>query len=115
MLILYAIITETSSRGPVFIAALLPGLMAVVFYIVTDRVIVTLPQSSRSTSLRPRSDWSARLDEACGPDSAVSRTLFSCPSDIGRIYGGHLTPTRGWRLSGWHSGLSLVLASALRF
>ena len=86
MLILYAIITETP-LGDLFIAALLPGLMAVVFYIVTIVIVTFLNPAAAPAG--PRSDWSARLRGL--RDIGGVTTLFLLV--IGGIYGGIFTPT----------------------
>lgn len=86
MLILYAIITETP-LGDLFIAALLPGLMAIVFYILTIAIVTFLNPSAAPAG--PRSNWRARLQGL--RDIGGVTLLFLVV--IGGIYGGVFTPT----------------------
>ncbi len=86
MLILYAIITETP-LGDLFIAALVPGLMAVAFYIIAIAIVTTLNPAAGPPG--PRSDWSARLR---GLRAAGGVTVLFLVV-IGGIYGGVFTPT----------------------
>lgn len=86
MLILYAIITETP-LGDLFIAALVPGLMAIIFYILTIFIVTFLNPSAAPAG--PRSNWRTRLQGL----RDIGGVTFLFMIVIGGIYGGVFTPT----------------------
>lgn len=86
MLVLYSIITETP-LGDLFMAALVPGALAVLFYMVVIAVVTRLdPEAGPPTE---RSGWAAKLQ---GLREAGGVALLFV-TVIGGIYGGVFTPT----------------------
>lgn len=86
MLVLYAIITETPLRD-LFMAALVPGVMAVVFYMAAIAVITRLDPEAGPRA--ERADWRSRL-RGLREASGVALLFLAV---IGGIYGGVFTPT----------------------
>jgi C4-dicarboxylate transporter, DctM subunit len=88
ILVVYAITTE-QNIAKLFMAALIPGLLATVFYCIVVAIVVRLrPEAGPALE---RVSWPDRLRTAVGvwPVMAIAVTV------VGGIYGGYFTPTEG--------------------
>jgi C4-dicarboxylate transporter DctM subunit len=88
ILVVYAITTE-QNIAKLFMAALIPGLLATVFYCIVIAIMVRLrPEAGPALE---RVSWPERLRVAVGvwPVMAIAVTV------VGGIYGGIFTPTEG--------------------
>ncbi|MYZ47944.1 TRAP transporter large permease [Rhizobiales bacterium L72] len=88
ILVIYAISTE-QNIAKLFMAAMIPGLMAAAFYLVTIRLLV-----ARDPTLGPAADpvgTKAKLEAI----AAVWPVLLIAAAVVGGIYGGIFTPTEG--------------------
>jgi tripartite ATP-independent transporter DctM subunit len=101
-MILYAFLTEVSI-GKLFIAALLPALLAAALYIVTILILVYLGKSAAPAS----SAWDLKEIVAAGKGSATVVFLFGVV--LGGMYGGIFTETEGASVG---VGLAFVIAVA---
>jgi C4-dicarboxylate transporter, DctM subunit len=88
VLVVYAISTEQNILK-LFQAALVPGLMATAFYLITIAIVVH--RNPDLAPLQPRQPWAARWPAllAIWPTIAVAGLV------LGGIYGGIFTPTEG--------------------
>ena len=80
ILVVYAIATE-QNIAKLFMAALVPGLLAVAFYAVVIAVVVR-----RNPEIAP-------IQERAGGGESARALLLTLPAVIGGIYGGIFTPT----------------------
>ncbi|QCK87296.1 TRAP transporter large permease [Phreatobacter aquaticus] len=88
ILVVYAITTQ-QNIAKLFMAALIPGLMAAVFYCVVIAIVVRLrPEAGPAL---PRIGWAERLSVAV----TVWPVMLIAIIVVGGIYGGIFTPTEG--------------------
>ncbi|AJE45059.1 TRAP transporter large permease [Celeribacter indicus] len=83
---IYGVLTE-QDIGKLFIAGIVPGLIAMVFYLIAVAAYFTI--SKPDVTLQERASWSKRLHALGGIWAIVILFLFV----IGGIYGGFFTPT----------------------
>lgn len=86
LLVIYGILTQTSI-GKLFAAGILPGLVAIGFYLLAVRVVVTLKPAAGPAG--ERQDWSMRIQALAKVWGVV--LLFVIV--MGGIYGGVFSPT----------------------
>lgn len=86
ILVLYGITTGTDI-GALFIAGILPGLLAIVLYIVAIRITSQIDPTCAPAA--PRADWAERL----GNLRSVGPILMLFVAIIGGLYLGVITPT----------------------
>ncbi|MCB9946815.1 MAG: TRAP transporter large permease [Rhodospirillaceae bacterium] len=101
ILVLYALLAE-QNIARMFIAALVPGLLAAAGYVAAIAVYVRL--RPRAGPPGPREDWSARL-AALGDTWPVAATFLLV---VGGIYLGWFTPTEGASIGAFATGLAAV-------
>jgi C4-dicarboxylate transporter DctM subunit len=88
ILVVYAITTE-QNIAKLFMAALIPGLLATVFYCIVIAIMVRLrPEAGPALERVP---WAQRLQEVIG----VWPVMLIAVTVVGGIYGGVFTPTEG--------------------
>ncbi|MCZ0737078.1 TRAP transporter large permease [Phreatobacter sp. AB_2022a] len=88
ILVVYAITTE-QNIAKLFMAALIPGLLAALFYCIVIAVMVRLrPEAGPAL---PRVGWAERMRTVVG----VWPVLVIAVTVVGGIYGGVFTPTEG--------------------
>ena len=88
ILVVYAITTE-QNIAKLFMAALIPGLLAALFYCIVIAVMVRLrPEAGPAL---PRVGWAERMRTVVG----VWPVLLIAVTVVGGIYGGIFTPTEG--------------------
>ncbi len=88
ILVIYAVIAE-QSIGKLFMAALLPGLLAIALYIAVIGVVTLL--NPRLGPAGPRAGWGARMRSLWSIWVVLALFLVV----VGGIYGGFFTPTEG--------------------
>ena len=97
VLAVYGIITE-QDIGKLFIAGIIPGLLAITMYMITVGIIgIARPNFLPST---PRHSWKDRI----AATQAMWATLILFLFVIGGLYGGLFTPTAG----GYAGGAFLI-------
>jgi tripartite ATP-independent transporter DctM subunit len=106
-LVIYAILTQ-ESIGKLFMAALLPGLIAMVGYMIVIRVMVTLKPEMGPAG--PRVAWPRRLQAL----AQVAPVLGVFLVVIVGIYGGWANPTEAAAIGAAACGLLAVLRGGLR-
>lgn len=88
ILVVYAITTE-QNIAKLFMAALIPGLLAALFYCIVIAIMVRLrPEAGPAL---PRVGWAERMHTVIG----VWPVLLIAVTVVGGIYGGIFTPTEG--------------------
>ncbi|WEX09685.1 TRAP transporter large permease [Chelativorans sp. AA-79] len=100
ILVIYAILTE-QSIGALFLAALVPGILAVIGYVITVRIFVAV--DPESAPLAPRVGWASRLRVV----NDVWPVVLIFLAVIGGIYLGVFTPTEAGAI-----GVFLVAVAA---
>jgi tripartite ATP-independent transporter DctM subunit len=106
-LVIYAILTQ-ESIGKLFMAAVLPGLIAMVGYMIVVRLIVTLkPQAGPAG---PRAPWSERLKAL----AQVLPVLLVFAVVIVGIYGGWANPTEAAAIGAAACGVLAVVTGGMR-
>ena len=101
-MILYAFLTEVSI-GKLFIAALLPALLAALLYMITIFILVYLGKSAAPAATA----WDVKEIVAAGKGSAAVAFLFG--TVLGGMYGGIFTETEGAAVG---VGLAFIIAVA---
>ena len=119
ILVVYAITTE-QNIAKLFMAALVPGLLAALFYCIVIAVMVRLrPEAGPAL---PRVGWAERMRTVVG----VWPVLVIAVTVVGGIYGGVFTPTEGasvgciamlavgllQRTLGWHEIKASIIQTA---
>lgn len=107
ILVLYALLTE-QSIGALFIAAILPGLLAMAGYMAAVAVIVRL--NPHAGPAGPRHALPARLRALA--DTAPVLGIFALV--IGGIYGGLFTPTEGAAIGAAGTALTTALFGRMK-
>ena len=86
VLAIYGVLTE-QDIGKLFIAGLLPGIMAIVFYLITIRIIMAV--KGGAVPLQARADWREKFASLRGIWAISLLFIFI----VGGIYGGVFTPS----------------------
>ncbi len=86
VLAIYGILTE-QDIGKLFVAGIIPGIMALALYLLTIRLYVVF--SRHDVPAQPKSDWSERWSASRGVWAVVLLFVFV----MGGIYGGVFTPS----------------------
>ena len=107
VLVIYAILAE-QNIGKMFIAALIPGLLAALGYMFAIAAYVRLRPASGPAG--PRLRWAARLAALKGVGAALA--IFALV--IGGIYRGWFTPTEGAAIGAAATGILAVIQGKLR-
>jgi len=106
-LVIYAILTQ-ESIGKLFMAAVIPGLIAMVGYMIVVRIFVTLDPSSGPAGVRV--PWPERL-RALG---AVAPVLLVFVVVIVGIYGGWANPTEAAAIGAAACGILAIVSGGMR-
>jgi C4-dicarboxylate transporter DctM subunit len=106
-LVIYAILTQ-ESIGKLFMAAVLPGLIAMVGYMIVVRLIVTLKPEAGPAG--PRAPWSERLKAL----AQVLPVLLVFAVVIVGIYGGWANPTEAAAIGAAACGVLAVVTGGMR-
>lgn len=106
-LVIYAILTQ-ESIGKLFMAAVLPGLIAMVSYMLVIKIMVTLKPESGPAG--PRMPWSERLRALL----QVLPVLLVFVVVIVGIYGGWANPTEAAAIGAAACGVLAVLSGGMR-
>jgi tripartite ATP-independent transporter DctM subunit len=106
-LVIYAILTQ-ESIGKLFMAAVLPGLIAMVGYMIVVRLIVTLKPEAGPAG--PRAPWSERLKAL----AQVLPMLLVFAVVIVGIYGGWANPTEAAAIGAMACGVLAVVTGGMR-
>ncbi len=106
-LVIYAILTQ-ESIGKLFVAAVIPGLIAMIGYMIVVRIVVTLNPSAGPAG--PRVGWSERMKAllTVAPVLAVFAVVI-----IG-IYGGWANPTEAAAIGAAACGVLAVVTGGMR-
>ncbi len=107
ILVIYALLTE-QNIAKMFIAALLPGLLAVLGYIAAIALYVRVHPHAGPPG--PREGWATRLSAAAATWPVALIFLLV----IGGIYFGWFTPTEGAAVGASATGLAAVLRGGMR-
>lgn len=107
-LVIYAILTQ-ESIGKLFMAAVLPGIVAMTGYMIVIALIVRLKPGSGPAG--PRADWSERLRAL----AAVAPVLAVFAVVIVGIYGGWANPTEAAAIGAAACGVLAVVSGGLRW
>ncbi len=86
VLAIYGILTE-QDIGKLFVAGIIPGIMALAFYLITIRLYVMF--SKQDVPAQEKSDWGERLRASRGVWAVLLLFVFV----MGGIYGGVFTPS----------------------
>jgi len=86
VLAIYGILTE-QDIGKLFVAGIIPGIMALAFYLITIRLYVMF--SKQDVPAQPKSDWTERFHASRGVWAVLLLFVFV----MGGIYGGVFTPS----------------------
>ena len=107
-LVIYAVLTQ-ESIGKLFMAAVIPGLIAMVGYMVVIKIVVTLDPKAGPASAK--STWTERLKAtlAVVPVMAVFAVVI-----VG-IYGGWANPTEAASIGAAACGVLAVLTGGMRW
>lgn len=108
VLIIYAILTE-QNIVKLFVAAVVPGLLAVAGYLTAIAVYVRLFPHEGPVGERPPLAHRVRALTRVGPALGIFAVVF-----VG-IYGGYFTPTEGAAIGAVVTGLHAVLTGRLKF
>jgi tripartite ATP-independent transporter DctM subunit len=106
-LVIYAILTQ-ESIGKLFMAAVIPGLIAMLGYMLVIKIVVTLKPSAGPAGLR--TPWPVRLRSLLG----VSPVLLVFFVVIVGIYGGWANPTEAAAIGAAACGILAVVAGGMR-
>jgi tripartite ATP-independent transporter DctM subunit len=107
-LVIYAILTQ-ESIGKLFMAAVLPGLIAMVGYMIVVRIIVTLNPAAGPAG--PAASWKERFASLF----AVLPVLLVFVVVIVGIYGGWANPTEAAAIGASACGLLAVIGGKMRW
>jgi tripartite ATP-independent transporter DctM subunit len=106
-LVIYAILTQ-ESIGKLFMAAILPGLIAMVGYMIVIKILVTLKPESGPAG--PRIGWGERLRSLV----LVTPVLIVFLVVIVGIYGGWTNPTEAAAIGAAACGILAVTSGGMR-
>ncbi|MBN8487925.1 MAG: TRAP transporter large permease [Burkholderiales bacterium] len=107
-LVIYAVLTQ-ESIGKLFVAAMIPGLIAMVGYMVVIRILVTLnPQAGPAGD---RASWPERLAATV----AVLPVMFVFVVVIVGIYGGWANPTEAASIGAAACGALAIIKGGMRW
>jgi len=106
-LVIYAILTQ-ESIGKLFMAAVLPGIIAMLGYMLVVRIVVGLDPAAGPAG--PRTDWRERL----GSLLAVLPVLLVFVVVIVGIYGGWANPTEAAAIGAAACGLLAAASGGIR-
>jgi len=106
-LVIYAILTQ-ESIGKLFMAAVLPGLIAMVGYMLVVKIMVTLRPASGPAG--PRVSWSERLSATLH----VAPVLLVFLVVVVGIYGGWANPTEAAAIGAAACGVLAVVTGGMR-
>jgi len=106
-LVIYAILTQ-ESIGKLFMAAVLPGIIAMLGYMLVVKIVVTLNPAAGPAG--PRTAWPERLRSLLG----VSPVLLVFVVVIVGIYGGWANPTEAAAIGAAACGLLAVVGGGMR-
>jgi tripartite ATP-independent transporter DctM subunit len=107
-LVIYAVLTQ-ESIGKLFIAAVIPGLLAMTGYLIVIRILVTInPESGPAAD---QASWPERLSSLIGVMPVVSVFLLVV---IG-IYGGWANPTEAASVGAAACGLLAFVKGSMRW
>ena len=107
-LVIYAILTQ-ESIGKLFVAAVVPGLIAMVGYMLVVRIVVTL--DPRAGPAGERTPWPERLRTLVG----VAPVMLVFVVVIVGIYGGWANPTEAAAIGAAACGLLAVAGGGMRW
>ena len=106
-LVIYAILTQ-ESIGKLFMAAVLPGIIAMLGYMLVIKIIVTLNPDAGPAG--PRSSWAKRLKAL----AQVAPVLLVFVVVIVGIYGGWANPTEAAAIGAAACGVLAVVSGGMR-
>ncbi|OJX77706.1 TRAP transporter large permease [Magnetospirillum sp. 64-120] len=106
-LVIYAVLTQ-ESIGKLFVAAVIPGIVAALGYMAVIRIIVTLDKDAGPAS--PKLPWSQRIKAQFG----VLPVLLVFVVVIVGIYGGWANPTEAASIGAAACGLIAVISGGMR-
>jgi len=106
-LVIYAILTQ-ESIGKLFMAAVLPGIIAMLGYMLVIKIIVTLNPSAGPAG--PRSSWAKRIKALL----QVAPVLLVFVVVIVGIYGGWANPTEAAAIGAAACGVLAVVSGGMR-
>jgi tripartite ATP-independent transporter DctM subunit len=106
-LVIYAILTQ-ESIGKLFMAAVLPGIIAMLGYMLVIKIIVTLDPSAGPAG--PRSSWAKRMNAL----AQVAPVLLVFVVVIVGIYGGWANPTEAAAIGAAACGILAVVSGGMR-
>ena len=106
-LVIYAILTQ-ESIGKLFMAAVLPGIIAMLGYMLVIKIIVTLNPAAGPAG--PRSSWAKRLKALL----QVAPVLLVFVVVIVGIYGGWANPTEAAAIGAAACGVLAVVSGGMR-
>ena len=106
-LVIYAVLTQ-ESIGKLFMAAVIPGLIAIIGYMLVIKIVVTLKPEDGPAG--PRAPWSERLWSLAG----VAPVLLVFLVVIVGIYDGWANPTEAAAIGAAACGVLAVLTGGLR-
>ena len=106
-LVIYAILTQ-ESIGKLFMAAVLPGIIAMIGYMIVVRIVVTLKPSAGPSG--ERTPWPERLRAL----AAVGPVLLVFVVVIVGIYGGWANPTEAAAIGAAACGILAVVSGGMR-
>jgi C4-dicarboxylate transporter, DctM subunit len=107
-LVIYAVLTQ-ESIGKLFMAAVIPGLIAMVGYMGVIRLLVTLNPEAGPAG--PKVSWSGRLAALIG----VTPVLLVFAVVIVGIYGGWANPTEAASIGAAACGLLAIVKGGMRW
>ncbi|ASM79164.1 C4-dicarboxylate ABC transporter permease (plasmid) [Vitreoscilla filiformis] len=107
-LVIYAVLTQ-ESIGKLFMAAVIPGLIAMMGYMGVIRLLVTLNPAAGPAG--PKVNWSGRLAALIG----VTPVLLVFAVVIVGIYGGWANPTEAASIGAAACGLLAVVKGGMRW
>jgi tripartite ATP-independent transporter DctM subunit len=107
-LVIYAILTQ-ESIGKLFVAAVVPGIIAMAGYMLVVRIIVTLDPAAGPAG--PATDWAEKLASLV----AVLPVLLVFVVVIVGIYGGWANPTEAAAIGAAACGLLAVAGGGMRW
>lgn len=107
-LVIYAVLTQ-ESIGKLFMAAVIPGLLAVLGYMMVIRLLVTLNPASGPAG--PRVPWRQRMTSLVG----VIPVLLVFLVVIVGIYGGWANPTEAASIGAASCGVLAIMTGGMRW
>lgn len=106
-LVIYAILTQ-ESIGKLFMAAVLPGIIAMIGYMLVIKIIVTMNPAAGPAG--PRASWAKRLKAL----AQVAPVLLVFVVVIVGIYGGWANPTEAAAIGAAACGVLAVVSGGMR-